>query len=55
MTYFANWYLVQHSDFYATYSLRQIRQYESNRSLRKATTPAKQEQKETLAAPGIES
>lgn len=46
---------VKHPELQAKYSLCQMRTKGSNRSLRKAATPAKLEQRETLAVPEIES
>lgn len=53
-THFPDRCWVKHPEFRAKYSLRQMRTRGSNRSLRKAATPADLERKE-LAPPEIES
>ena len=54
-THFPDRCWVKHLQLCTKYSLRQMRTRGSNRSLKKRATPMESEQKETLAAPKIES
>ncbi len=54
-THFPDRCWVKHPELWARYSLRQMRTWGSNRSVRKAVTHAESEQKETLAPWEIES
>ncbi len=55
IAHFTNWCRVTHLELRVKYSLRHMGTRKSNRSLRKAATPAKAEQSNTLGAPEIDS